>query len=154
MLKISAALAVLAGVLMIIGGSWGIIFTYKNVADENITTPKDASIPNTRVRGPLTLKVQSDTILEHTLKSTGGKTFAEMPRTIPKLDVDGKPVLDADGKQIMVPNTARDIWYQAMTLRTALHLGIITYAFSALVLFFGFISIWTGFTFFALSKKY
>lgn len=154
MLKVTAALAVLAGLVMIAGGTWGIMFTYTNVKAEKITTSKDASIPGVPVRGPFTLKAQADVIRMHTLENTGGKTFAEMPRQIAKLDADGKPVLDADGKPVMVLNTARDMWYQATTLTTALHLGIITYAFSALVLFLGFISIWTGFVFFALSKKY
>lgn len=154
MLKVTAALAVLAGLVMIAGGTWGIMFTYTNVKAEKITTSKDASIPGVPVRGPFTLKAQADVIRMHTLESTGGKTFAEMPRQIAKLDSDGKPVLGADGKPVMIPNTARDMWYQATTLTTALHLGIITYAFLALVLFLGFISIWTGFTFFALSKKY
>ena len=36
---------------------------------------------------------------------------------------------------------------------TALNLGIITYAFSGFILLFGLISIWTGITFYALSRK-
>lgn len=153
LLIVSSALAIVAGIVMVCGGFWGIAFTYKNVAQEKIVTPEDASIPGVPVRGPFTLKAQADIIRTHVLKSTGGKTFAEMPRQIPKLDADGKPVLDADGKPIMVANTVRDLWITATTLMTALNLGIVTYAFSALILFFGLISIWTGITFYALSRK-
>lgn len=153
-LVITSILAVFAGIVLVGGGAWGIAFTYKNIAQENITTPSDASIPGVPVIGPLTLKAQADIIREHTLKSTGGKTFAEMPRQIAKVDENGKPVLGTDGKPVMMANTARDLWITATALTTALNLGIITYAFSGLVLLFGFVSLWTGITFYALSKRY
>jgi hypothetical protein len=132
LLQISALLAILAGVVMVGGGLWALMFTYQNVARENITTPSDASIPNAPVRGPLTLKAQADIIHEHALKSTDGKTYAEMPRD----------------------DERRDIWITVTTLTTALNLGIITYLFSGLIVLFGFISIWTGIVFAALSKRY
>ena len=66
---------------------------------------------------------------------TEGKTFAEMPRRIPKLDVEGKPILGEDGKPAMTANTARDIWITATTLIAALNLGIFAYVFFAIVLF-------------------
>jgi len=154
MLIVTSALAVVAGIAMVSGGLWGIAFTYENVAQEKITTPSDASIPGVPVLGPLTLKAQADIIREHTLKATGDKVYAEMPRQIPKLYENGKPVLDANGQPVMVANTARDMWVTATTLTTALNLGIITYAFSGLILLMGLISIWTGITFHALSKKY
>ena len=135
------------------GGVWGIYFTYKNVSEEKIVTPKDSAISEKPVRGPLTLKAQADIIREHTLRITDGKTFSEMPRQIPKLDDNGKSILDAEGNPVMVANTARDIWITATTLITALHLGILTYVFSGMVLMFGFISIWTGVVFYALSHE-
>lgn len=154
LLFVTSILAFVAGIAMIGGGAWGIMFTYQNVTQEKIVTPKDASIPEAQVVGPLTLKAQADVIRSHTLKTTGGKVYAEMPRQVPKLDADGAPVLGADGKPVLVSNTARDMWITATTLTTALNLGIITYAFSGLILFVGFISIWTGIVFYALSKKY
>ncbi len=153
-LKFSSALAVLAGLILIAGGAWGICFTYKNISAENIITPSDARIPGVVVRGPLTLKAQADIIREHTLRMTGGKTFAEMPRVIPKIDEEGQPVLDDEGNPVMTPNTSRDIWITATALITALHLGILTYVFSGLALLLGLISIWTGVVFCFLSRKY
>ena len=152
-LVFSSVLAIVAGFILVCGGLWGITFTYKNVAQENITTPADASLPSIPVRGPLTLKAQADIIREHTLKMTGGQTYAEMPRQIAKLDVNGQPVLDSDGKEVMIANTARDIWVTATTLITALNLGILTYVFSGLILLFGLISIWTGIVFYVLSRQ-
>jgi len=153
LLVTSSVLAILAGIVLVAGGIWGIYFTYKNVANEKIVTPKDSAIPEKPVRGVLTLKAQADIIREHTLRMTGGKTFSEMPRQIPKLDDSGKPLLDAEGNPVMVANTARDIWITATTLITALHLGVLTYIFSGMVLLFGFISIWTGIVFYALSRE-
>lgn len=132
MLVTSAVLAIGAGLIMVGGGLWAVMFTHQNVAQENIVTPKDASIPETPVRGPLTLKSQADVIRKHTLASTDGKTYAEMSRE----------------------DENRSMWITATTLTTALHLGIITYLFSGLIVLFGLISIWTGMVFAALSKRY
>lgn len=154
LLVISAVLAVVVGAVMVLGGGWALMFTYQNVTQEKITTPEDATIPSTPVRGPLTLKAQADAIRAHTLKSTGGLMYAEMPRQVPKVDAKGEPVLDAEGEPVMVANEARNMWVTATTLTTALNLGIITYLFSGLIMLLGLISIWTGLVFYGLSKKY
>ena len=154
MFLVSSFLAIIAGIVLVGGGIWGITFTYKNVARENITTPDDASIPGVPVRGPFTLTAQADIIRVHTLRMTGGKTFSEMPRQIPKLDEAGKPILDEEGKSVMTANTARDIWITATTLITALNLGIFAYAFAGFSILFGLFSIWTGIIFYALSRRY
>ena len=134
LLSISAVLALIIGILLLAGGIWGIAFTYKSVAQEKIITAEDASIPNKPVRGPFTLKSQAEAIRGHVLKMTDGKTYAEMPRQIPKLDSSGKPVLDEKGEPVMVSNDARNIWITATTLITALNLAIMGYVVSGLVL--------------------
>jgi hypothetical protein len=132
LLSTSSLLAIIVGIILVLGGAWAVMFTYQNVSQERIVTPEDASIPNAPVRGPFTLHSQADIIREHTFQKTGGKTYAEMSR---------------DDEQ-------RPTWITATTLITALHLGIITYLFSGLIILFGLISIWTGVVFGALSKKY
>jgi len=153
LLKISSFLAITAGFCMIVGGVWGIVFTYNNIVREQIVTPNDSQIPSALVRDPLTLRAQANIIREHTLEMTGGKTYAQMPRQIAKIDSSGKPVFDELGKPVMVPNASRDIWITATALTTALNLGIVTYAFSFLIIILGLISIWTGILFSSLSKK-
>lgn len=140
LLRVSSGLAILVGVIMLIGGIWGISFTYKNVVREKITTTPDSAIPNVPVRGPMTLKAQADIIRHHTLLATGGKTYSEMPKDVAKVDDKGNAVFDAQGKPVMVPNDARNIWVTATTLTTALNLGIVTYAFSILIILFGMVS--------------
>ena len=150
----TSVLAIIAGTIMIIGGLWGIVFTYKNVARENITTPDDASIPSSPVRGPLTLHSQAEIIREHVLHTTNGLMYSEMPQKIAKLDQAGNAILDENGEPVMVSNDARSIWITATTLITALHLGIITYVFSGLIVLLGLISIWTGIIFRILKKRF
>lgn len=132
LLKISSLLAILVGIIMIAGGSWAICFTYQNIAREKIVTPADASIPNTPVRGPFTLKSQADVIRNHVFETTNGLTYAEMSR-----DDENRP-----------------IWITATTLITALNLGTITYVFSGLILLFGLISVWTGIIFYLFQKRF
>ena len=154
LLIISSILAVLVGVIMVIGGAWGVMFTYQNVAGEKIVTTEDASIPNKPVRDPMTLKAQADVIRKHVLNTTNGKTYAEMPQQVAKLDASGSAILGTDGKPEMIPNAARNIWITATTLTTALNLGIIAYLISGLTILFGLSSIWIGVVFGSLSKKY
>lgn len=131
LLIVSSVLAIVTGIILVISGIWGVYFTYKNIAQEKIVTPKDATIPEQPVRGPFTLKSQADVIRDHVLKTTGGKTYAEMPRE----------------------DSNRDLWITATTLITALNLGILTYVFSGLIFLLGGISICTGFIFYSLSRK-
>src|SRR3990167_10010705 len=154
LLIISSVLAICVGVILVLGGALGLMFTYQNVTREKIVTTEDASIPNKPVRDPMTLKAQADVIRKHTLKITKDKTYAEMPQQVAKVDASGSAVLDKDGKPMMVPNAARNIWVTATTLTTSLNLGIMAYMLSGFAILFGLVLIWSGLVVGALSKKY
>src|SRR5690606_14501682 len=79
--------AIVLGVLLVIGGAatWWVVSD--TLADQNITTPEDACLPNRQVRGPFTAYCQAQVIQKHTLESTGGRTYAELDREDPLREV-------------------------------------------------------------------
>lgn len=131
-LLVAGVLALVVGIGSILGGSFGMWYTYSQAAAQKITTPDDAAIPGKPVRGPLTMWAQADIITHHQLDRTDGLYYAEMPREVPAVDEAGQPVLDENGEEVMVPNEARASWLDATTLITSLSLGIISYALSGL----------------------
>lgn len=141
---IVAYAALIVGLFSAIGGVFGVVYTYRQAAVENITTPEDARIPERPVRGPLTLWAQSDIIARHQLERTEGLRYAEMPREVPATDENGDPVLDESGEQMMVPNQARLSWVTATSLITVLGLGIVSYAFSVFAFVVGLVMIGLG----------
>lgn len=152
-IRFSSVLLVMLGIVTTCVGIGGLVFTHSNVVREKIVTPPDATLANTHVSGPYTLKVQADIIRVHTLRSTGDQTYAEMPQTVTQLDNNGKPIVGKDGKPVMIPNMARNIWITSTTLTTALNLGILAYAFSGLLIFLGIVLAWFGMIFYSISLK-
>lgn len=137
MLLIVGILALAVGFGSVLGGIVGIVYTWGQAAEQNITTPEDASIPNTPVRGPFTMKSQVDIINEHQLNSTGGLYFSEMPRQVQATNADGELVFDDAGEPVMVPNAARATWITATALTSALSLGIMAYMLGAFAIVTG-----------------
>lgn len=154
LIKFSSIFFIIISVLMVLGGAFGIIFTYKNINQEMIVTPEDASLPNKKVSGPMTIKSEIDIIRHHTLLITSQKTFAQMDRFVQKKDSFGNVVLDSSGKPEMVENSARNIWITATTLITALSLAIISYAFFIFVILCGFIFFLIGIILRFLEKRF
>jgi hypothetical protein len=152
-LLIVGILALTVGFGSVIGGIAGIVYTWGQAVDQNVVTPSDARIPDTPVRGPLTMKAQIDIINQHQLDRTGGLYFAEMPRQIQATDDAGNPMFDEAGDPVMVPNTLRDTWTTATTLTTALSLGIIAYALGAFAVVTGLTLAACGFVFLYLRKN-
>jgi hypothetical protein len=152
LLLVAAILAFTVGLGSIIGGVAGAAYTHSQAVAENVVTPDDASIPGTPVRGPLTMKAQSDVIRGHTLERTEGLAYAELPRSVPQVDEAGNAALDENGDPVMVPNTARDLWLTATTLTTALNLGILAYALAAFAVVVGLVLVASGGVFLTLRK--
>lgn len=153
-LFVSAVVFIVAGVCMMVGGIGGIAYTHQGIVAEHVTTAEDSALPNKPMSGPLTIKAQADIIRVHTLKRTEGLVFADMPRTIPKLDDAKNPVLDEKGEPVMINNELRfGAWMPALTLMTSLQLALIAYAFSALAFVVGLLFVVNGCVFLALRKN-
>lgn len=82
--RIASVSAIVLGILLVLGGlgTWTLVSS--TLADQNITTPEDAWLPEREVRGPLTAYAQADIIEQHALEATGGQTFAELDRDDPR----------------------------------------------------------------------
>ncbi|CAN5793558.1 hypothetical protein BH23ACT5_BH23ACT5_21460 [soil metagenome] len=146
-------LAMVVGFGSVAGGMFGVWYTWDQAAVQNVVTPDDAAIAETAVRGPFTMWAQSDIITFHQLEGTGGLYYAEMDRMIPQIDEAGEAVLDENGEAVMVPNEARASWFNATTLTTALGLGIIAYALSAMAIAIGLTLAAVGFVFLHIRKR-
>jgi hypothetical protein len=102
---------------------------------QNITTPVDASIPNTRVTDARTAQSMADIIDHHARETTKGKTYAELGRFLAR---DGSDTNDeaaaltgADGKP--VANPVRNVAFQASSLRTSLLTSVMAFNVATLV---------------------
>lgn len=146
-------LALTVGLGSVAGGVTGAVYTWNQATAENVTTPDDASIPETPVRGPLTMLSQAAIINHHQLDSTDGLRYAEMPRQVPQVDEQGNAIVDAAGEPVMGPNQARAGWITATTLTTALNLGVMAYALSAFAVVVGLTLVGFGVVFLALRSE-
>lgn len=73
--------SVVIGVLLIVGGVGTYVMVSNTLADQNITVADDAScLAGDEVNGPFSAYCQAQIIEEHALNSTGGLTYAELPR--------------------------------------------------------------------------
>lgn len=153
LLLLAGILAIAVGFGSMAGGVFGAWFTWDQAVTQDVTTPGDATIPTTPVRGPFTMWSQIDIITHHQLAATDGLYFAQMPRMIPQLDEAGQPVLNEAGEPVMIPNAARASWFNATTLTTALSLGIVSYALSAMAFAVGLTLVFVGFVFLHIRKR-
>ena len=109
------------------------------IVSENIITSEDASIPNVLVDDADTAKAQSSAIKEHTLKITGGETYATLDRYV---SADGKGTTSNGAEALIVqgnpvPNPARNTAFQAAALRTSLNVAVMGFKVSDLVVGLG-----------------
>jgi hypothetical protein len=146
-------LAMVVGFGSVAGGIFGAWYTWDQAVGQDVVTPDDAAIAETPVRGPFTLWAQANIITKHQLESTEGLYYAQMERTVPQLDENGAAVFDENGEAVMVPNEARASWLTPTTLTTALGLGIVAYALSALAIAVGLTLMFTGYVFLYIRKR-
>jgi hypothetical protein len=117
----------LAGLLTVGTGIYTRTFIGQQLADQNIITPDDASIPNVPVTNIATALSMAEIIQEHAGASSNGLSYAEMGRfAVESGDPAGtsnpeEALKDANGSP--VANRARDTQLTAAGLVTSLSLS-------------------------------
>jgi hypothetical protein len=152
-LLVAGILGIVVGFGSIAGGIFGAWYTWDQAVAQDVVTPDDAPIANTPVRGPFTMWSQAEIITHHQLGSTDGLYYAQMPRQVAQVDENGQAVLDANGDAVMVSNEARNSWFNATVLTTALSVGIVSYALSAMAIAVGITLAFLGFVFLYIRKR-
>jgi hypothetical protein len=84
MRRISSTFAIVLGALLIVGGAATALMVRGELAEQKIVTPADACLSGKQVKGPFTAWCQAAVIDKHARESTGGLTFAELPREDPR----------------------------------------------------------------------
>jgi hypothetical protein len=85
--KLAAIGSMILGVLLVLGGIGTWVVVSSTLADQKITTPEDACLPERTVAGPFTAYCQAKVIEKHTLDATDGLTYAELDREDPRREV-------------------------------------------------------------------
>ena len=152
-LLLAGILAFAVGFGSMAGGIFGAWYTWDQAVAQDVTTPDDAVIPETPVRGPFTMWAQADIINHHQLERTEGLYYSQMEREVPQVGENGEAVLDENGEAVMVPNEARSSWLNATTLTPALSVGIISYALSALAFVVGLTLVFSGYVFLMIRRR-
>jgi hypothetical protein len=85
--RAASTASIVLGIILVIGGAATWLMVSSTLAEQRITTPSDACLPERDVRGPFTAYCQAQIIQEHTLSSTDGMTYAELDRDDPRRDL-------------------------------------------------------------------
>jgi hypothetical protein len=120
--KLASIASIALGVLLVLGGIGTWVMVSSTLAEERITTPDDACLPEREVRGPFTAYCQAEVISEHALEATGGQTFAELDRDDP----------------------LRDTAMNASFLRASLFTSILSYGVAAMAIGMGVLFVLIG----------
>jgi hypothetical protein len=82
--KALSTIIAIIGVVMIIAGGVTYYLVHDQLKAANISVAEDADfLAGDRVDGPFSAYAQAQIIDKHALESTGGKTYAELPREDP-----------------------------------------------------------------------
>jgi hypothetical protein len=118
---------VISGLVAAGAGIYIHTFVSQQLAAQNITTPEDASMPNTPVTGIASALSMAEVIQHHAAESSKGLTYAQMGRfAVESGDPAGTnkadaALMDANGKP--VANAARATQLTAASLVTSLSLS-------------------------------
>jgi hypothetical protein len=155
MKKVCSLALVLLAVAFVIGGGYSMargVDAKDRVRDEllaqKIKTPGDASIPNAAVDDARTAQAMGDVIGVHSLRATGGRTYAEFGRyaaldgNSAGTDDEAKAVKGANGRP--VPHPLRGVAFEASALRTSLYTSVMAFNIADLVIGLGLMMLAIG----------
>jgi hypothetical protein len=135
-------------------GITGINEVRDSLARENIVGTPDSSIPGQKVDTGSEAKAFAATMRGHTLKITGGQSYAEMGRF---LDSNGKATSD-ESKAAKDPKTGqpvenglRNVWVTETALTTALNMSFFAERVALFSIAMGAMLLLTGIGFFVLT---
>ena len=132
LVKAAGIIGMAGGALLIIVGIVVWFMVSGQLRDEKIVVPDDAAaFQGQTVAGPFTAYVQADIIQQHALKSSGGKTYAELDRDDP----------------------ARTTMMNASFLRTSLFTSVVSFGVSVFAMGVGALSILFGWSIFRLASS-
>lgn len=132
MTRLLAILVIVAGAIMTIAGITTWVMVRNQLADEKITVSEDASrYAGDRVDGPLTAYQQAETIEKHALKTSGGATYAELPRDDPR----------------------RETVMTGSFLRASLFTSVVSFGVAAMATGLGLVVILIGLALLALARR-
>jgi hypothetical protein len=127
-----------------------------DLAREQIVGTPDSSIPGQLVDSGSEAEAFADTIRKHTLESTDGQTYAQMPRF---LDENGEPTENEEAAAVdpesgePVANPARDIWINSTALQTALRTAYFAESVATFAIVMGVALLLSGIGFLILTLR-
>ena len=136
--KIVGILSIVAGIVMIVAGAltWGMVTS--QLKAENITVPGDSAFmggayAGKSVGGPITAFAQAETINQHAMKASDGKTYAELGALATQAREAGDEALAEQYTE------TRATVMNGSFLRASLFSSVIAYGVAALVIGLGLI---------------
>ncbi|MEU4774203.1 aromatic ring-opening dioxygenase LigA [Micromonospora sp. NPDC023644] len=130
--RLLSVLVIAAGVLMLIGGAATWFTVQSQLADERITVSDDAEwFAGEKIDGPLTAYAEAEVIEKHSLKASGGKTYAELDREDP----------------------TRQTVMTGSFLRSSLFTSVVSFGIAALAMGLGVVLALIGYSLFSLSRR-
>lgn len=156
---ISGGVLIVFGIVVIVLGIWGFMFTRDHIKEEGIvfgpaSDPAVAEHAEKWAGEPVETGSQAlafaEVMREHTLESTNGMTYAEMGRfqsaenpSDPK-GTNDEAAAAKDAKGQPISNGARDIWVTETALTTALNMGFMSEMLSIFSIIVGVALLLTG----------
>ena len=152
---VASTILIVLGITMIVLGIVGRSDVRDRLAQEQIVGTPDSEIAGDAVDTGGEAQIFADTIREHTLEATGGKTYAEMPRAVDKKTGEPIPEEEADAaleSGEAIDNPEREIWITSTALSTALNTSFFAESVATFTIVVGVALILIGIGFIVLTR--